>query len=181
MEQEIWKPINNFPGYEVSDKGRVRTFKKTGPQSDYLKDTPKIMRPGTHLNGYYLLNLRQDKVTKGRSVHRLVADAFIPNPDNLPLVRHIDSNPTNNCVENLAWGTQKDNMQDMYKSGRANTSSRYNITWCLISPEGHPVQTKNLVTFSEKYDLDKAALRNVCRGRRKSHKGWTCNVCPIVV
>lgn len=107
-----WKEVVGFEGYQVSDTGEVRSFINNrhgvGTKSHILKPTP-------NKHGY-------DTVCLGRGnrklVHRLVADAYVPNPDGLPLVRHLDDNPKNNSCGNLAWGTQTDNMQDCVKHGR---------------------------------------------------------------
>lgn len=183
MEQEIWKPINDYPGYEVSNYGRVRSYKRRGSGHKTLNPTPKVMNPGTDLYGYKIVRLcNNTKRGKMFSIHRLVGIHFIENPHNLPIIRHMDNNPSNNHHTNLKWGTHKDNMEDMVRSGRQGDNSRhYNITWCLVSPEGHPVATQNLTLFCKTYGLDQGGLHKVVRGQRKTHKGWTCKVCPVVV
>lgn len=100
---EIWRPISGYEGlYEVSDKGRIRA------QSQYRSwKTPISL---TLMNtGYLRARLCKNGKGRGYSVHRLVAEAFIPNPDNLPLVNHKDEDKTNNCVENLEWCTHSYN------------------------------------------------------------------------
>lgn len=95
---EKWKSIKGFEGlYEVSDLGRVRSIKS---------DT--ILK-GELLHGYKRVALFNEKYKKV-FVHRLVADAFIPNPDGLPQINHKDEDKTNNCVDNLEWCTSKYNM-----------------------------------------------------------------------
>lgn len=95
---EIWKDIKNFDLYQVSNKGRVKN-----------KVTDTLLKPVDRL-GYVgiTLNLSKQKKTKGFFVHRLVAEAFIPNPENKTTVDHIDRNPSNNNLENLRWATQKE-------------------------------------------------------------------------
>ena len=109
---EEWREIDGYPGYQISNDGRVRSYVNNrhgvGASAHELRPTPNHQ-------GYNTVQL-------GRGnrylVHRLVASAFIPNEDNYPLVRHLDDNPLNNRVENLAWGTQTDNMQDCVRHGR---------------------------------------------------------------
>ena len=110
MEQ--WRDIADFPGYQVSDLGRVRSRinNRYG-----IGDNYRELRPYTDKKGYMSVQLGRGN---RRSIHRLVATAYIPNPDDLPMVRHLDDNPSNNSVNNLAWGTQIDNMQDCVKHGR---------------------------------------------------------------
>lgn len=98
---EIWKPISHFEGlYEVSNMGNVRS----------LFRYKKVLKPAVSKAGYLTVDLFGDKNSMRRLVHRLVADAFIPNPDNLPQVNHKDENKQNNCVDNLEWCTAKYNM-----------------------------------------------------------------------
>lgn len=91
--EEIWKSIPEFEDYTVSNLGRV--MNKHG----------RIMKPSNHKQGYKLIGLKKDKKLYCRYVHRLVALAFIPNPDNLPQVNHKDECRNNNCVDNLEWCT----------------------------------------------------------------------------
>lgn len=97
--EEIWKDIEGYEGlYQVSNMGRVRSLK-------YKKE--RILKPRKQ-SGYYRVSLYNDKKYE-YSIHRLVANAFIPNPDNLPQVNHKDENRTNNCINNLEWCTPKYN------------------------------------------------------------------------
>lgn len=109
---EKWKDIDGFPGYQVSNTGKVRSYINNrhgvGTESHEIK--PSITK-----NGRASVQLGRGN---RKSVHRLVADAYIPNPNNYPIVRHLDDNPRNNHEDNLAWGTQKDNMQDCVRHGR---------------------------------------------------------------
>ena len=109
---EEWRDIEGFPGYQVSDTGKVRSFinNRYG-----VGMNSHILKPVLNRKGYETVMLGRKK---RRLIHRLVASEFIPNPDNLPLVRHMDDNPRNNRVDNLKWGTQVDNMQDCIHHGR---------------------------------------------------------------
>ena len=97
---EIWKDIQGYEGlYQVSNLGRVRSlnYKKT--------KTVKILKLTSNTKGYLQLILHKNGEISSRKVHRLVAEAFIPNPDGLPQVNHKDENKQNNCVDNLEWCT----------------------------------------------------------------------------
>lgn len=110
-----WRPVKGYEGlYEVSNKGQVRSLPRTVPI--FTKGVrSKTFRPGkvlhpqkTHLN-YQQVVLSKDNKQRHKQVHRLVAEAFIPNPNNLPQVNHIDECPGNNRVENLEWCSAKYN------------------------------------------------------------------------
>lgn len=116
-----WKSIEGFEGYEVSPLGQVRSLTK------YTTDNPVSNFNGRKIEGRVLKPIRQGTGymsvwMKGKtvSIHRIVATAFIPNPDNLPLVQHKDDDKENNCVDNLCWGTAKSNMDDCISKGRWN-------------------------------------------------------------
>ena len=109
--QEIWKDIPNYEGiYQVSNLGNVR---------DIITDRHRKPKNLTlnHRSGYYSVMLCKDKTQKNVLVHRLVAQSFIPNPQNKPQVNHIDGNKQNNCVDNLEWCTAKENLQHASKMG----------------------------------------------------------------
>ena len=97
---EIWKNIEGYEGkYQVSNLGRVKS----------MIGQEKVLHPKKHRNGHLQIGLHKDKKRKTMYIHRLVAQAFIPKPDNLPCVNHKDENPNNNNVDNLEWCTQKYN------------------------------------------------------------------------
>ena len=101
MEEEIWCPVKNYENlYEVSDQGRVKSLK-------FGKE--RILKPFRNKGGYLLVNLRKNRERKMCYVHRIVAQTFTPNPDNLPEVNHKDENKENNFVQNLEWCTDKYN------------------------------------------------------------------------
>lgn len=113
--EEVWKDIKGYEGfYQVSNLGRIQSL-------DRLIDTDikyvgkrlhkgRVLLPCINNKGYKTVRLCKYGETKVFLVHRLVAGAFIPNPNNYPIINHKDENPKNNCVENLEWCTQKYNM-----------------------------------------------------------------------
>ena len=124
---EEWREIPGFPEYQVSSHGRVRSYyKANGYGGGFTCDrsiTPNILRQ-TPLkkSGHMRVYLYHNGIKVSLLVHRLVAIAFIPNPNGYPKVRHRDDNPKNNNVENLEWGTQGDNIRDCIERGRFNYS-----------------------------------------------------------
>ena len=105
QEQEIWKAIVNYEGlYEVSNLGRVRNSR-----------TGKILKPYENGRGYLIIGLYKDSKKECFQVHRLTATAFIPNPQNLETVNHINHSKIDNRVENLEWLSLEDNIRDEQK------------------------------------------------------------------
>ena len=99
MDQEIWKDIEDYNGlYQISSFGRVKSTR----YNRYLKLI-------FNKKGYARIHLNKKGKLKSFRVHRLVASAFIPNPDNKPQVNHKDGNKTNNCIDNLEWVTNEEN------------------------------------------------------------------------
>jgi hypothetical protein len=112
---ENWKPVKGYEGiYEVSDLGRVRSIDRVVADSRGCVHPVKgrIMKTGLHYKGYVRLMLSNGQEREhGHFVHRLVAEAFIPNPDGLPEVNHKDENKANNRADNLEWCTHRANSQ----------------------------------------------------------------------
>lgn len=120
--QEEWREVVGWEGYyEVSSQGNVRSVDRVVMRSNGRPHTwrGKNLSPGTQKRtGYkYLVLSRPGEKKLTVRVHRLVAEAFIPNPDRLPLVLHGDGTRTNNHVDNLRWGTTSDNLKDAVKHG----------------------------------------------------------------
>lgn len=113
---EIWKDIKGYEGkYQVSNLGNVKSsWMWTGDK--YIK-REKILRNILYKNGYLYVSLSKDGKVKRFKVNRLVAEAFIDNPYNLPITNHKDGDKTNNCVSNLEWCTHSENLSHAYKIG----------------------------------------------------------------
>ena len=103
--KEEWKEIDGFPKYMVSNLGRIKSlnYNRTGKEQILMQK-----KAGRNKN-YFNIILFQNGKSKTLKVHRLVAQAFIPNPNNYPCVNHKDENPSNNCVSNLEWCTYEYN------------------------------------------------------------------------
>lgn len=118
MENRIWKTIPGFENYQVSNYGEVRN-------SEYHIMAQKAYGPGQ----YYYVHLYSNGKQKQCIVHRLVAEAFLDNVDNLPEINHKDKNPHNNHVSNLEWCTHSHNMKHSweYRDEKAKDACRRNI------------------------------------------------------
>lgn len=134
---ETWKDIEGYEGiYQVSNEGNVRSCER---EIEYLvkgKYKGKRVFPSVLLKtwinngGYVLVDLHMNGKTDKRTVHRLVAEAFIPNPDNKPCVGHNDTDTTNNNVENLYWCTYlENNMHPITMEKRLKTMKNIGAPW----------------------------------------------------
>ena len=112
-EIEEMKDIAGFEGeYAITRDGRVWSYK-----------SKRFLKPLNNGIGYYRVDLYKDKKIKRCLIHRLVAEAFIPNPDNKPQVNHLDECKSNNCVDNLEWATAKENSNYGTRTERSNKNS----------------------------------------------------------
>lgn len=137
-----WRKIKEYEGYEVSNYGEVRTLGLKQEYSDgrVIGKPSKLLKPNAANNGYYNVFLYKNTKKKGYGIHRLVAQAFIPNPDNLPQVNHINGNKHDNRVENLEWCNASYNQLHAVKKGlvkvhkveQYDLSGKYIKTWDSI-------------------------------------------------
>lgn len=126
--QEDWRPIPGWPDYDVSNLGRVISR---------MRRTPVLLKTRTLPMGYHKVALTRDGVVTDLTVHRAVMLAFVgPCPDGLQ-VRHLDGDPANNALSNLAYGTASQNMRDVVRHGRHH---QVNKTHC---PKDHPYDEAN--------------------------------------
>lgn len=109
---EIWKEVKEAPNYEVSNLGRVRN--KNG----------KVLKPSIN-HGYFHVVLMNGKTRLTRRVHKLVMNAFVPNPDNLPCINHKDEVRTNNRLDNLEWCTNEYNLNYGNRNKLASENRRF--------------------------------------------------------
>lgn len=104
LQGEIWKDIDGYDGYQVSNKGRVK--------STIVRNEGKLLKIGINKLGYCIVVLSTNGKSKTHYVHRLVAETFILNPDKKLCIDHINRDKTDNRVENLLWCTQKENLNN---------------------------------------------------------------------
>lgn len=180
MNAEIWKPVIGYEAeYEVSNSGKVRSLdtiqrRSNGRTICNFKIKGKILKPyKTGRNGGYLTVSIHGKNHK---VHRLVAEAFIPNPDNLPQVNHIDGNKNNNTIENLEWVTNLENMRHAFETGLHLVGENvYNSKLTAeqvkaIREEYTPkTRGKGAKSLAKKYGVSDITIRNIIKGRKWKH------------
>lgn len=160
----IWKEIENFPGYLVSDTGEVKSTKYWGQFKRMNSDG--ILMQRTYKSGYKYVNLYKEGHMYSVKVHRLVAQAFIPNPLGYNQVNHKDEVKSNNNVSNLEW-----------------CSPSYNLTYNGLSSRVHRKQKRRIGAYNKNkelvYEFDSAtsaALSMVNSSRASSFRSAVCNI-----
>lgn len=188
MNKEIWKDIKGYDGlYKVSNKGNVRSLDRIDSLWRLIKG--KLLKPWITKNGYVIIKLGRKH--KHFLVHRLVANAFIPNPYNKPQVDHINSDRSNNNVSNLRWVTQTENNlnpithRKMCESKKGKNHPMYNKNQ---SDETKKKKSKAVIQKSingeiirewfgqseaaHNLGIDSSNISRCCSGRLKTYKGF---------
>lgn len=123
--KEIWKNIKDYPNYQISNLGRVKALKFYSNIHKKYYDRELILKEKINRFGYKFVGLSNKSGRKNKAVHRLVAEAFIPNQNDMPEVNHIDGNKQNNCVNNLEWCSRRENVLHSYKLGLKKPIQEY--------------------------------------------------------
>lgn len=162
---EIWKDIEGYEGlYQVSDKGRVRSMK-------FGKE--RILKPSKDGWGYIFVRLYKNGEQKPYKVHRLVGQAFLLNPNNLPEINHKDEDKTNNSVENLEWCDTKYNLN--YGTRNQRISDKHSKTVLQYTKYGNFLQE-----WKSGYDIERnlgychGKISACCIGKQKTSYGFVC-------
>lgn len=170
-EKEIWKDIEGFEGmYQVSNMGNVKSLKRTiwnSGKGCYRTVHERILKANKNNDGYLQVQLHQDGKRERYLVHRLVATAFLPNPDNLPQVNHIDENKENNCMDNLEWVTCKENANH---GTRNKKISKPVIGIDMVT--GLIVEFPSAKEAKSKLGIAQSHICHCLKGRQKSSGGF---------
>lgn len=178
-EKEVWKPVVGYEGlYEVSNFGRVKSLIKN---TRIFDKENKIMRQKKDAKGYWRVNLHKNQKCKAEIVSRLVAIAFIENPNGYKDVGHNDDNKNNNCVENLYWTFPAENLTHNNLHLKIRDKRQKNIFRVIealsIPIIGTEIKTGKEIAFSsmkeaENKGFDSSKISLCCSGKRNSHKGY---------
>lgn len=165
--EEVWKDIEWHKGaYKISNLGRV-----------YSVQRKKIKNTFIDKGGYVRVQLYHNYTQKRFLVHRLVAEAFIPNSNNYPQVNHIDENKLNNCVDNLEWCTNKYNCNFGTKPEKSRkNSSKLQLnkrSVAIYDSENNYIDTcKSMMDVARKLNCSYSNVQSVLYGRTKTCKGY---------
>ena len=165
---EIWKDVKDYEGlYQVSNWGRVKSFK-------FGKE--RILKQFTNNDGYLQVHLCKNGKLKTFLVHRLVAEAFLDNPNNLPQVNHKDENPQNNNVENLEFCSAKYNTNFGTRNKRIsdkNTNGKLSKPVLQFTLDGQFVKEWPSVRQAEREGgFNQSHITDCCKGKIKTHKNF---------
>lgn len=170
QRKESWRPVVGYEGlYEVSDKGRVKSF---------LKIKNRILKP---VNDNYLrVDLYKNGKNNLKLIHRLVAEAFIKNPNTKPQVNHIDGNKHNNTIENLEWVTAKENGKHAYNvlnnkvswAGKKGKECHSSKKVKQLNLDGEKVKVWDSVSDAHRAGYEGSCISRCCSGVNKTHKGY---------
>lgn len=167
MIKEIWKDKKDYEGhYQVSNCGRVKSIK-------FGKE--RILKPFTDGRGYLYVNLCKNNKQKTYKVHRLVAEAFLPNPNNLPMINHRDENKSNNSVNNLEWCDVKYNNTygtRIERVSEKNTNGKRSKPVLQYTLDGKFVREWDSIRECGRNGFIPTCICMCCKGKLKKHKDF---------
>lgn len=186
--EEIWKKIDEFDWCLISNNGKC-----------YSTKSKRLLKPQKYSNDYWFYAFKIKGKTHTRGIHRLVAMAFIPNPENKPCVGHKDCDRSNNCLENLYWCTYPENnnhpiTRQRMSEGQRNSEKALNASInnfkkaallnrkCVYQYSMDGILIKKYNSLKEAGDENNCFPQNIsqcCRGKRKSCKGYIWSYTPL--
>lgn len=193
---EEWRDIEGYEGlYQISSDGRVKSLKRIARNNHTVNS--KIRKPKIDKDGYCCVSLWIDGVSKEHFIHRLVAQAFVPNPENKPCIDHINTDRTDNRAENLRWCTHKENtnnpisrekfLQNRYRVEGERRISIYKPTKEAVAKmaekhkkpvgmykDGNLIKRFDSAADAEREDnnLKFMSISAACNGRLKTYRGY---------
>lgn len=174
METEIFKDIEGYEGlYQISNLGNVKSlnYHRTGKE--------RILKPAKKDNGYLFIGLHKNRNIKYFLIHRLVASSFLPNPNKLKEINHINENKIDNRVENLEWINHKDNMKYGNRSVKEletkNKNSSINAEKPIIQLSKYGIEIGRYKSINEaerQTGINQSSIGRCCKGKYNSAGGY---------
>lgn len=180
MTDEIWKDIEGYEGlYQVSNKGRVKRLASyiSNGKGEYFKEE-HVLSLGKNKQGYCQVGLSKNNKIKSFRVHRLVAKAFIHNPQNKKEVNHINELKDDNRVENLEWCTSSENSRHGTRNERITKTKRKNGAFYersviqVDAKTGEYIRKWKSISDAEKAGFDSGHISACCKKKLRTHKGY---------
>ena len=183
---EVWKDIVDFPNYQISNLGRVKSKERISNccYNSKRKVKERILILSNNKKGYKTVCLFKNK-KHNKTVHRLVAQAFIPNPNNYPIINHINGIKGNNRVENLEWCTHKYNTSESYRLGLQKPSdkqrnivseycknNRIKSTFQFDKKGNFIKEWESAVKIEKELGISRKSISQCVKGRSKSAGGF---------
>jgi hypothetical protein len=171
--EEIWKDVIGYEGfYQVSNLGRVRSFDRLVKRNRHIKG--RIHKLTLHSDGYYIATLYKENKEKKYKAHRLVAMAFVQNPNNKPFINHKDGNKLNNLPENLEWCTIVENNKHAFdtglniKSGENHHNHKISETQ-VLEIRSRPYQRGNARMWAKEFGVSREAIQEIIARKTWCH------------
>lgn len=162
---EVWKPIKDFEDYLISSFGRVKSIKRN-----------IILKQFEYRGGYLEVHLRKPGIKSHKKVHRLVAEAFIPNPNNLPQVNHKDENKKNNNLNNLEWCNSSYN--NSYNNRALKVAKKKYKAVAKYDLNNNLIKIYNSQTEAAKdNNIKQGGISDCVLGKIKTYKGFIWKLC----
>ena len=176
--EEIRRPIPGFQGiYSISTIGRIKSHYRSSVNKDgriWLKE--KILKTSIKVGGYRSIGLRKDKTKQSYIVSRLVALAFISNPENKPEVNHKNGNKLDNRVENLEWSTPVENTRHAHRLGlvpkRIGDENEKSKPVSQRRPDGKLVNIYSSINLAKQDGYSPSCIIRACQGKMPQYRGF---------
>lgn len=180
MEQEIWKDIKGCEErYQISNLGRVKSLARdvVCGMGRIVHFDERILKPQNTTDGYFGVNIKINGKYRLRKIHIFVAKAFVPNPQNLPQVNHIDGNKRNNKVENLEWVTPHENILHSWRLGLSTAHDGYHGGG---SPRKAVILTHSKTGEILRFPSVADAARHFCPNKERARYGERSNIYSVL-
>jgi hypothetical protein len=177
MEAEIWRDVVGYEGlYQVSNLGNIKANKRLVVSPRGYRTARERLLAQANSGGYKLVMLCREGVRTNRSSHRIVAEAFISNPENKPDVNHKDGNKSNNRVDNLEWNTSSENNRHAFRTGlklpvkgEKHHHSKISDSEAIELMQINIMYGLNYQQAAKAFKVDYEVIQGTCTGRYRRH------------